>query len=74
MHINFGMRDGGGYGSIVLYPSYNKDTGLYLYRVAYDLVFFLTMIILILEIIFGLIVDSFSSLRELKNINCKIEI
>lgn len=57
--INFGSRTGGGIGEKVLYPNYDQDTDIYIYRVIFDMVFFVLINILILDIIFGLIIDSF---------------
>ena len=71
MTVNFGMRSGGGFGEALLYPGYNDDTRTYLVRTLFDLVFFVTIIIILLEIVFGLIVDSFGELREIKNTKSK---
>jgi uncharacterized membrane protein len=67
MHINFGMRSGGGFGEALLYPSYTGNKNIYIFRTIFDMIFFITIIVIILEIIFGLIVDSFGELREIRN-------
>ena len=72
MTINFGMRSGGGIGEAVAYPQYVDNKEIYLFRTVFDMIFFLTIIIMLLEMIFGLIVDSFGELREIRNTTCKI--
>ena len=69
--INFGARTGGGIGETVLYPHYDQDTDIYIYRVIFDMVFFVLINILILDIIFGLIIDSFQQLRQNRTLNRK---
>lgn len=71
MMINFGMRSGGGIGETLLYPGYNNNKDIYIFRTIFDMIFFISIIIIILEIIFGLIVDSFGELREIRNLRSK---
>ena len=66
--INVGMRSGGGIGEVMGYPNYIDGKQLYLFRSVVDFAFFFSIIIIVLEIIFGLIVDSFGELRELRDI------
>lgn len=66
MMMNFGMRAGGGIGETLLYPQYEDSKNLYLFRTFFDLVFFITINMVLLEIVFGLIVDSFGELREIR--------
>ena len=69
--INFGVRTGGGIGETVLYPDYDQDTDIYIYRVIFDMVFFVLINIVILDIIFGLIIDSYQELRQNRTLNRK---
>jgi hypothetical protein len=65
----FGLRNGGGIGDIIgFYSPLNGDVldqalGT---RFVLDLLFFLIIIIVLLNIIFGIIIDTFSELREAK--------
>ena len=73
MTLNFGMRSGGGIGEALLYPQYVDEKRVYLIRSVFDMIFFLTIIIMLLEMIFGLIVDSFGELREIRNTTRKAQ-
>ena len=61
--VNYGLRSGGGIGDILLPPVYNEP-GSFL-RVTYDSTFFFIVIVLLLNIIFGIIIDTFGELRAL---------
>lgn len=71
MTLNFGMRSGGGIGEVINYPYYEEATNLYIFRTIFDFTFFFAIIIIILEIVFGLIVDSFGELREERDLKGK---
>ena len=62
--MNQGLRNGGGIGDILRAPS-NKEP-LYMARVVYDLLFFFIVIIIVLNLIFGVIIDTFADLRSEK--------
>lgn len=65
--INFGLRAGGGIGDALPALSYlNSTKEEYFIRVIFDLSFFLIVIIMFLNIIFGIIIDTFAELREKK--------
>uniref|UniRef100_A0A8W7PY51 Inositol 1,4,5-trisphosphate receptor n=1 Tax=Anopheles coluzzii TaxID=1518534 RepID=A0A8W7PY51_ANOCL len=59
-----GLRNGGGIGDILRAPS-RKET-LFVPRVVYDLLFFFIVIIIVLNLIFGVIIDTFADLRSEK--------
>lgn len=61
--VNYGLRSGGGIGDILLPPRWT-DAGTLL-RVSYDSTFFFVVIVLLLNIIFGIIIDTFGELRAL---------
>lgn len=63
--VNYGLRSGGGIGDILLPPSFAEQGSLL--RVTYDSTFFFVVIILLLNIIFGIIIDTFGELRTLNN-------
>ena len=59
-----GLRAGGGIGEVLLAPI--RDETNYGLRQAFDLVFFMFIIIVLLNIIFGIIIDNFASLRDIR--------
>ncbi|KFO23129.1 Inositol 1,4,5-trisphosphate receptor type 3 [Fukomys damarensis] len=62
--MNHGLRNGGGVGDILRRPS--KDEALFPARVVYDLLFYFIVIIIVLNLIFGVIIDTFADLRSEK--------
>ncbi|XP_068125479.1 inositol 1,4,5-trisphosphate-gated calcium channel ITPR3 isoform X2 [Hyperolius riggenbachi] len=62
--LNHGLRNGGGVGDILRKPS--KDESLFPARVVYDLLFYFIVIIIVLNLIFGVIIDTFADLRSEK--------
>jgi hypothetical protein len=64
--LNLGIKQGGGLGELLRIPDPSKETADYLYRTFFDLVFFVTMILILLNIILGIIIDSFAELRDLR--------
>merc|ERR1711907_324894 len=71
MGINWGTRAGGGIGEMMVETSLSsgdardEDSAILWYqRSAYDFVFFLVIIIILLNIVFGIIIDTFSDLRS----------
>ncbi|XP_072419628.1 inositol 1,4,5-trisphosphate-gated calcium channel ITPR3 isoform X1 [Chiloscyllium punctatum] len=62
--LNHGLRNGGGVGDILRQPS--KDEALFPARVVFDLLFFFIVIIIVLNLIFGVIIDTFADLRSEK--------
>jgi len=65
--IDFGLRSGGGIGEVLKKESYIEgNMNLYLARWLYDLSFFVLIIIIMLSLIFGIVIDTFSYIREEK--------
>ncbi|XP_056373589.1 inositol 1,4,5-trisphosphate receptor type 2 isoform X2 [Hyla sarda] len=62
--LNQGLRNGGGVGDVLRKPS--KDDPLFAARVVYDLLFYFIVIIIVLNLIFGVIIDTFADLRSEK--------
>ena len=63
--VNMGLRAGGGVGDVADQPSpFHLDT--FTARFFYDLTFFILIIIIWLNIIFGIIIDTFAELRDEK--------
>ncbi|KAL7671241.1 hypothetical protein ACOME3_006142 [Neoechinorhynchus agilis] len=68
--LNKGLRNGGGIGDVLREPS--SKEAIYLFRVIYDLMFFFIVIIITLNLIFGVIIDNFADIREEKQRNEEI--
>ncbi len=62
--LNQGLRNGGGIGDVLRPPSLNEP--LFPARVIYDMIFFFVVIIIVLNLIFGVIIDTFADLRSEK--------
>jgi len=59
----FGPRSSGGIGDMMLDRSYS-NLPLYYFRLIYDLSFFIIICIILLNIVFGIIIDTFSTMRK----------
>ncbi|TPP62192.1 ITPR1 [Fasciola gigantica] len=62
--LHEGLRNGGGIADVLRRPSIQDAH--FLYRAIYDLSFFVIVIIIILNVVFGVIVDTFAALRQEK--------
>ncbi|XP_013148866.1 PREDICTED: inositol 1,4,5-trisphosphate receptor isoform X2 [Papilio polytes] len=62
--LNQGLRNGGGIGDILLAPASYEP--LFVARVVYDLLFYFVVIVIVLNLIFGVIIDTFADLRSEK--------
>ncbi|XP_031569863.1 inositol 1,4,5-trisphosphate receptor type 1-like [Actinia tenebrosa] len=62
--LNQGLRNGGGIGDVLRRPSSKEK--MFVGRVIYDLLFFFVVIIIVLNLIFGVIIDTFADLRSEK--------
>lgn len=61
--LNYALRAGGGIGDVVEPPS-TDDLTPYLQRFFFDILFFIFIIIIWMNIIFGTIIDTFAELRD----------
>ena len=62
--LNQGLRNGGGIGDVLRPPSSSEP--FYTLRLIYDMLFFFVVIIIVLNLIFGVIIDTFADLRTEK--------
>ncbi|KAF8571250.1 hypothetical protein P879_00727 [Paragonimus westermani] len=62
--LHEGLRNGGGIADVLRRPSIQEAD--FLFRTIYDLSFFLIVIIIVLNLVFGVIVDTFATLRQEK--------
>lgn len=66
--LNYGVRMGGGIGEFLPAQTFIPENRLaYYIRFAYDLSFFLLVITILLNVIFGIIIDTFAQLRAQNN-------
>ena len=63
--IDLGLRTGGGIGEALIYTS-PDDSDLFLKKVTFNLTFFIVINVIILNICFGIIIDTFAELRDVK--------
>ena len=62
--INYGTRSGGGIGDVLPVVSYKNDTNMFISRFFFDMTFYILVVMIMGNITFGLIVDSFGALRD----------
>lgn len=62
--LNQGLRNGGGIGDVLRSPSASEPK--FIFRVIYDLIFYFILIVITLNLIFGVIIDTFADLRSEK--------
>ena len=61
--LNNGARQFGGVGDILLRRSYYKDKLFFLGRITYDVIYYITIIVVLLKLVFGIIFNNFRELR-----------
>lgn len=65
--LNYGVRGGGGIGDYLPTVSYDpKLRTCFFFRFCYDVLFFIVINTCLLNIIFGVIIDTFAELRDKK--------
>ena len=62
--ISYGTRAGGGIGDALPIISFKKSTNIFFARFFYDMAFFILIIMIMGNVTFGLIVDTFGALRD----------
>ena len=63
-HLSYGMRFNGGIADRMEKASYTYEKGYYIARFFYEELYFLILVILMLNMIYGIITDAFSELRN----------
>lgn len=61
--VDYGLRLRGGIGELLKKVSFERNPGTYAARLIYDLIFFILIVVLMLELVFGIIVETFRELR-----------
>jgi hypothetical protein len=64
--ITFGLRSGGGVGDVMELPDNKKFRNDYIVRTFFDIIFWIIIILLLLNIVLGIIIDSFAELRDIR--------
>lgn len=70
----FSVRSGGGIGEImkpIFWETTTESNTLIFSRIVYSLSFFFVIIVILLNIIFGIIIDTFGELREKQEVRNK---
>jgi hypothetical protein len=67
-----GPRSSGGIGDMMIRQSYLKSRDMYYVRFFYDVTCFIIINIIFMNIIFGIIIDTFAELRNKKNSDAKL--
>lgn len=62
-HLNYGLRSGGGIADVSAAVDPAASSGRYVSKFFYDLIFFILINIISLNIIFGIIIDTFADKR-----------
>merc|ERR1719174_3316716 len=62
--LNYGMRNGGGVGDSMFPHNFETHADLWFLRTGLDLIFFLLINIVLLNVVFGIIIDKFGSFRD----------
>uniref|UniRef100_A0A915PLW3 Inositol 1,4,5-trisphosphate receptor n=1 Tax=Setaria digitata TaxID=48799 RepID=A0A915PLW3_9BILA len=63
--LNWGLRNGGGIGDVLRNVAPYEES--FLSRIVYDLTFFIVLIVIVLNLVFGVIIDTFGDLRAERN-------
>jgi inositol 1,4,5-triphosphate receptor type 1 len=66
--LHMGMRAGGGVGDNLVAPNASQDQRYFSQRVVYDLSYYIIINIIWMNIIFGIIIDTFAELRDEKKV------
>jgi len=61
--LNYGVRSGGGIGDVLVKLSFKANVSAYLARFFFDILFHIIIILIMTNLIFGIIVDSFGAFR-----------
>lgn len=63
--LNWGLRNGGGIGDVLRNVPPQEES--FLPRILYDMSFFIVLIVIVLNLVFGVIIDTFGDLRAERN-------
>ncbi|VDK41879.1 unnamed protein product [Anisakis simplex] len=63
--LNWGLRNGGGIGDVLRNVAPDEES--FFARIFYDMAFFIVLIVIVLNLVFGVIIDTFGDLRAERN-------
>ncbi|VDD89339.1 unnamed protein product [Enterobius vermicularis] len=63
--LNWGLRNGGGIGDVLRNVPPKEES--FMPRIMYDMSFFIVLIVIVLNLVFGVIIDTFGDLRTERN-------
>ena len=61
--LSYGVRSGGGIGDVITMIAFKKNIPAYLERFFFDILFHIIIVLIMTNLIFGIIVDSFAAFR-----------
>ena len=61
--LNYGVRSGGGIGDVITMIAFKPNISAYLARFFFDILFHIIIVLIMTNLIFGIIVDSFAAFR-----------
>ena len=61
--LSYGVRSGGGIGDVITMLTFKKNTSSYIARFFFDILFHIIIVLIMTNLIFGIIVDSFAAFR-----------
>ena len=61
--LSYGVRSGGGIGDVITMLTFKKNTSAYFARFFFDILFHIIIVLIMTNLIFGIIVDSFAAFR-----------
>lgn len=68
--MDFGLRAGGGIGDVLIHESYIRgDAKTFAIRWFFDISFFILIAVVMLNLIFGIVIDTFGDIRSEKKEN-----
>ena len=65
--LDFGLRRHSGYGEIIPLASYKHEKALYITKMIYEVSYYIVVIVIIMNVIFGILIDTFKELRKESN-------
>lgn len=61
---NYGLRLSGGIGDLLVRPNIDVNLKFWILRLFYDLSFYIVVLVVLLNVVFGIILDSFAQIRD----------
>jgi len=71
-NLDYGFRSGGGIAELLPVISYGTETGHFIARVFFNILFHVMIALIMINLFFGIIVDTFADLRD-KNSNIQYD-